>query len=163
MDKSFVDHQHIPDPVEARLKQFETDVVLKDGSLVHVRPARAEDDSLLANFVESLTPETCELRFLQALKLEQAVSELMPGESRFALLALRDEVVIGHAIYTRTLPGKAEHAVVVADPYQGKGLGMILLGQLTQAAIGAGISEFEAHVAPENALRPHHLPDLSRS
>jgi acetyl coenzyme A synthetase (ADP forming)-like protein len=151
MDKSFVDHQHIPDPVEARLKQFETDVVLKDGSLVHVRPARAEDDSLLANFVESLTPETCELRFLQALKLEQAVSELMPGESRFALLALRDEVVIGHAIYTRTLPGKAEHAVVVADPYQGKGLGMILLGQLTQAAIGAGISEFEAHVAPENA------------
>ena len=141
----------LSDLADARRKQFETDVVLKDGSLVHVRPARAEDYTLLASFVESLTPETCQLRFLQTLELEQAVSELMPGNSRFALIALREEIVIGHAIYNRTLPGRAQHAVVVADPYQNQGLGMILLAQLTQAAIEAGISEFEAHVVPENA------------
>lgn len=134
MNKSIVDH-HATSPVNARLKQFETDVVLKDGSLVHVRPARPGDYELITNFVENLTPETCKLRFLKALKLEQAVSELMPNKDQFALLALREEVVIGHAIYTQTLPGRAEHAVVVADPYQNQGLGMILLAQLDRKSV----------------------------
>jgi acetate---CoA ligase (ADP-forming) len=50
--------------------------------------------------------------------------------------------------------------VVVADAYQGKGLGTILLGQLTQAAISAGILELEAHVAPENAAMLQVLREL---
>jgi acetyl coenzyme A synthetase (ADP forming)-like protein len=136
---------------DARQKQFETDVVLKDGSLVHVRPVNLEDEALLASFIESLTPKTLELRFLHALASKKTVKELMPRDGQFALLALREDVVIGHAIYTQNLPDKAEHAVVVADAYQNKGLGMILLGQLAQAAIAAGITEFEAYVDPENA------------
>jgi len=36
---------------DARLRQFETDVVLKDGSLVHMRPVRSEDRSLLLEFI----------------------------------------------------------------------------------------------------------------
>ncbi|MBN1450541.1 MAG: GNAT family N-acetyltransferase, partial [Anaerolineales bacterium] len=151
MDETYADHLHRSGPAETHLKWFETDVVLDDGSIVHVRPAGAKDYALLANFVESLTLETFNLRFLQAPELEQAIGELMPDKDRFALLAFREDLVIGHASYTRTLPGKAEHAVVVADPYQSQGLGMILLGQLTQVALEAGISEFEAHVAPENA------------
>ena len=139
------------EPGDARVNQFETDVVLRDGSLVHVRPVRSEDRALLVSFIESLTTETLGLRFLHVLESDEAVNELMPTAGQFALLAIREEMVIGHAIYTVTLPGKAEHAVVVADAYQGKGLGTILLGQLTQAAIAEGISEFEAHVAPENA------------
>jgi acetyl coenzyme A synthetase (ADP forming)-like protein len=151
MNNSLLNPNQVPFPADARLKQFDTDVVLEDGSLVHVRPAYSEDYKLLGNFVENLTPETFNLRFLNALKPEQAVNELMPAKGRFALLALREEIVIGHAIYSLIVPGKAEHAVVVGDSYQGKGLGTILLVQLTQAALIAGISEFEAQVAPENA------------
>jgi len=131
--------------------QFETDVVLRDGSLAHVRPVRSEDRALLVRFINSLSSKSHYLRFLHRLKPEQAVRELLPKENQFALLAVRDEMVIGHAIYTIAQQGKAEPAVVVADAYQGKGLGTILLGQLTQAAIGAGIAELEAQVAPENA------------
>jgi acetate---CoA ligase (ADP-forming) len=140
-----------PTSEDARLKQFETDVVLRDGSIVHVRPVHLNDRALLAGFIESLTTETADLRFLRTSKSEEMVKELIPTSGQFALLALRDEKVIGHAIYTVTSPGKAEHALVVTDAYQGRGLGTILLGQLAQAAIMVGISEFEAHVSPEHA------------
>jgi predicted CoA-binding protein/GNAT superfamily N-acetyltransferase len=139
------------EPGEAHVEQFETDVVLRDGSLAHVRPVRPGDRALLVSFIESLSTQTLNLRFPHELEPEQAVDELMPGEGQFALLAVREEKVVGHAIYTVSEPSKAEHAVVVADAYQGKGLGTILLGQLTQAAIAVGISEFEAYVKPENA------------
>lgn len=142
------------------MKRFETDVVLRDGSLVRVRPVRPEDRVFLVGFINSLSLKTHYLRFLHTLKPEQAVRELIPKENQFALLAMRDEMVIGHAIYTVTLQSKAEPAVVVADAYQGKGLGTILLGQLTQAAIGAGIAELEAHVAPENAPMLQVLREL---
>jgi predicted CoA-binding protein/GNAT superfamily N-acetyltransferase len=139
------------DSEDSRRKQFETDVVLKDGSLAHVRPVHSDDRALLAGFIESLSPETVGLRFLHEMTSDEMVKELIPTSNQFALLALRGEMVIGHAIYTITSPGKAEHALAVADAYQGRGLGTILLGQLTQAAIMVGISEFEAHVSPENA------------
>jgi acetyl coenzyme A synthetase (ADP forming)-like protein len=142
------------------VSRFETDVVLRDGSLVHVRPVRSEDHTLLVRFIENLSLESLDLRFLHAWKPDDAVKELMPGTSQFALFAIREEMVIGHAIYTMTLPGKAEPAVVVADAYQDKGLGTILLGQLTQAAIAEGIAVFEAQVATENARMLRVLREL---
>ncbi len=151
MDDFLSNTDQRPESRESHVEQFETDVVLRDGSLARVRPVRLEDRSLLATFIESLSAETLSLRFPNAPEPKEAVNELMPGEGQFALLAVREEMLIGHAIYTVTEPAKAEHAVVVADAYQGKGLGTILLGQLTQAAIETGISEFEAFVTPENA------------
>jgi acetyl coenzyme A synthetase (ADP forming)-like protein len=102
------------------------------------------------------------------LKPDKAVKELMPNADHFALIAMREEMVIGHAIYVAALPGKAKVAVIVADAYQGKGLGTILLGQLTQAAIAMGISELEALVAPVNApmlgvLRELGFPTILKS
>lgn len=140
-----------PEARESRVERFETDVVLRDGSLVHVRPVCSEDHILLTSFIERLTPETFGLRFPHAPKPEKAVDELIPDIDQFALLAMREEMVIGHALYTVSMPDKAGLTVVVADNYQSKGLGTILLGQLTQAAIASGISEFEAYVTPENA------------
>ncbi len=142
------------------LKRFETDVVLRDGSLAHVRPVRSEDQTLLIHFIETLSPENLYLRFLHAVKPEEAIKSLMPGTGRFALIALREEMIIGHAIYASTQPGKADIAVMVADAFQRKGLGTIMLGQLTQAAIAAGISVLEAQVAPENAPMLHVLREL---
>jgi len=135
-------------------------VVLKDGSLAHVRPVRSEDIALLESFVKNLTPESLYLRFLYAVKPEEAIKGLMPSTGKFALLALRGEMVIGHAIFAMTIPEKADAAVVVADEYQNKGLGTILLGQLTQAAIAVGISVLEAQVAPENARMLQVLREL---
>jgi acetate---CoA ligase (ADP-forming) len=142
------------------VSQFETDVVLIDGSLTHVQPVRSEDRALLLRFVEELTDETRYLRFHHPVEPEEAVEKLIPAEGQFALLAKREGLVIGHAIYTLILPGKAEPAVVVTDSYQSKGLGTILLGQLTQAAVSEGISVFEAQVPIENARMLRVLREL---
>ncbi|MEW6568366.1 MAG: GNAT family N-acetyltransferase [Chloroflexota bacterium] len=132
------------------MEGFATDVVLRDGSLVHVRPVTSGDLALLVDMVRKLSPESFYLRFLHAAEPEEAARWLMPGPGRFGLLALREGRAIGHALHAVTVPGKADAAVVVADAYQGKGLGTILLGQLTEAAIAAGVSVLEAQVAPEN-------------
>lgn len=142
------------------MNRFETDVVLRDGSLAHVRPVRSEDRALLERFIENLSSDSLYLRFLHAVKPEDAVKELIPSAGQFALLVMRDEMVIGHAIYAISLPGKADAAVVVADAYQSKGLGTILLGQLAQAAIAEGISVFDAQVAMENARMLRVLREL---
>jgi acetate---CoA ligase (ADP-forming) len=160
MDNFFPNAELTSEPGDTRVNQFETDVVLRDGSLVHVRPVLLEDRALLISFIENLSRETFYLRFLHAMKPEQAVKGMLPSSERYALLAMREDMVIGHALYATTVPGKADAAVVVADAYQGKGLGTILLGQLTQAAISAGITELEAHVAPENAAMLQVLREL---
>ncbi len=132
------------------MQQFSSDVVLKDGSLIRVREFRAEDHELLAEFVKSLPPETLYLRFARAITPEAALEEMTPEKDDLVLLALREGRVVAHAGYYLTSPGRAESAVVVADPYQGKGIGTILLGQLAEVAGTRGVTEFEALVAPEN-------------
>ncbi|MBI4277989.1 MAG: GNAT family N-acetyltransferase, partial [Armatimonadetes bacterium] len=136
------------------VERFTADVVLTDGSLVRVRPVHDDDRPLLIEFLKTLSRDTRYLRFFRAgVDPETEVDYLMPGEKGFALLATREGRVIGHAAYARSGRGKAEAGIVVADAYQGKGLGTLLLGHITQAAGEAGIPVLEALVAPEN----HHV------
>jgi acetyl coenzyme A synthetase (ADP forming)-like protein len=69
------------------------------------------------------------------------------------LLVLRggDEgTMIGGAQYSRIGDGRAEIGMSVADEWQGKGIGSILLGQLAQAAGERGVTILVAEVLPEN-------------
>lgn len=150
------------------MKRLKTDVVLMDGSLAHVRPVRPEDRQLLINFLGNLSSETIYLRFFQDIKPKEEVDKLIPEAGQCALLVLRDESVIGHGISTNGLSGNADIAVVVADAYQGKGIGTILLGQLAQNAVAEGISVIETKVVPENArilqaLRELGFPTILKS
>jgi acetyl coenzyme A synthetase (ADP forming)-like protein len=72
--------------------------------------------------------------------------------SRYGIVvrAGADQGIVGHAMYVESGPRKAELALAVADSYQGRGLGTILIGQLAQAAEGAGIEVLQAIVKPEN-------------
>ena len=72
--------------------------------------------------------------------------------SRYGIVATAgsDLKIVGHAMYVKTEPRKAELALAVADEYQGRGLGTILLGQLAEAAATAGIDVLEAVVKPKN-------------
>jgi len=80
--------------------------------------------------------------------------------SRFGLVATAgpEQHLIGHACYITTGPHRAEVAFTVAEAYQGRGLGTILLGQLAEIGEANGIREFEADVLPEN----HPMIDVFR-
>ena len=135
----------------------EADVVLRDGSTVHVRPVRPEDEPALTRFLQGLSARSRWLRFFSgAPNIEQAVrwATEVDYDRRYGLVALAglDGAVIGHAAYEREpgQPERAEAALEIADAYQGRGLGTILLGHLAEAAHTAGVALLTAEVLPEN-------------
>jgi acetyl coenzyme A synthetase (ADP forming)-like protein len=151
----------------------EATVVLRDGSTVTVRPIRPEDQADLARFFTHLSLESRVFRFFAAVANADASVKRMVDvdyQARYGIVAVagtRREIV-GHAMYVAIGAGIAELALAVADAFQGRGLGTILLGQLAEAASDAGIQVLEAVVRPENhrmleVLRESGFPVQSRS
>ncbi len=134
----------------------ETDVVLRDGSTVHIRPARPTDREALEDYFIALTDESRRLRFWgQSVDIgEQARNAVeIDYADHLTLLAFagRDsERVLGGAQYIRQGRAVAEIAMSVRDELQGKGLASILIAHLADAAREHGIDVFHADVLPEN-------------
>ena len=135
--------------------QQDVDVVLRDGSTVHVRPVLPADRDGLERFLTGLSDQSRVFRFFTAIQdLGWAARQFTDVDyhERHSLVALRGpgEEIVGHAFYARNAPGRAEAAFAVADGLQGMGLGTILLGHLAAAASAAGISVFTAEVLASN-------------
>jgi acetate---CoA ligase (ADP-forming) len=151
----------------------ESDVVLRDGSIVHVRPASPADESSIRALLGRLSPESLHLRFgSAAANLDAAARQQSRAASRdhVSVLAVTgaDHVVVGEAGYERLADDRAEIALVIADQYHGHGLGTNLLGLLAGIADADGIRSFEAEVLPENGpmldvFRESGLPARIRS
>jgi acetyl coenzyme A synthetase (ADP forming)-like protein len=133
----------------------EADVVLRDGSTVHVRPVLAGDEAELREFLESLSPDSRVLRFFSGgTNLRQAAQAAADVDyrRRYGLVATAgaDAAIVAHAEYIATGGDEAEIAFEVSDAAQGMGLGTLLLAHLAQAAGENGITTFVAHVMPAN-------------
>ena len=128
-------------------------------AVVTIRTMEPADREIEQRFVRDLSQQSRYYRFHSALKeltpymLERFTHVNYPDE--MALIATVEEadgeMQIGVARYIRT-PGSdtAEIAVVVADAWQGRGIGSRLLVDLRQLAIRAGIKRIEMSVLPEN-------------
>jgi acetyl coenzyme A synthetase (ADP forming)-like protein len=135
----------------------EADVVLRDGSTVHVRPARSTDAPAVEQLLKGLSDQSRWLRFFSGFpNLERAVhwATAVDYERRYGLVATTgsDGRVVGHAGFERQPdhPERAEVGLEIADLMQGKGLGTILLGQLAEAANEIGVQLLDAEVLPQN-------------
>ena len=124
--------------------------MLTDGSLVHVRRASASDAPLFVDFLEGLSESTIASRFPGKGRGRELLAEVLPSVSRFTLVGERDRRIVAEADYLPSGRGAAVTGVVVTDTLQRKGLGTILLAQLSQAAASAGISTFSL-TAPATA------------
>ncbi|MDY6844312.1 MAG: bifunctional GNAT family N-acetyltransferase/acetate--CoA ligase family protein [Thermodesulfobacteriota bacterium] len=138
--------------------QYETEVLLKDGSKIMIRPIKRDDAENYLDFVSRLSPRSRYFRFhsLQESKREDAIRFCTVDYTHtFAFVAevLRNHhqeiVAIGH--YYR-LPKKqsAEVAFTIEDNYHRKGIGTKLMELLTGVARDHGITAFEADVLSEN-------------
>ena len=141
----------------------EATVVLRDGSTLTVRPVRVDDAAELGRFFSDLSLESRVFRFFAAvLNADSSIQRMVNIDytSNYGLVAVAgaNAQIVGHAMYVQTEPRKAELALAVANAYQGRGLGTILLGQLAEAAAAAGLDILEAVVLPEN----HHMLQLLR-
>jgi RimJ/RimL family protein N-acetyltransferase len=142
------------------------EVTLADGVRVLLRPVRADDGAAIRCLFQGLSERSTWLRFFTVCPgLDRVVgwASEVDNDRRLGLVAVAADSgqLIAHAGLERDSrrPDRAEFALVVADPYQGRGLGRILLGRLVAAAQHVGIGWLTAEVLAEN----HRMLNLLRS
>ena len=143
---------------------------LRDGKRVLVRPIQPVDRERLRVGLHQLSPTSRYHRF------HAAVSELSTEQLRqlaevdqvnhLAWIALdpalpgEPAVGVARCIRLPTEPHTAEVAVTVLDAYQGRGLGTLLLGVLSQAAAAHDIRTYRAYVEEDNDAMLRIFRDL---
>jgi acetyltransferase len=130
------------------------------GQSVIIRAIAPADRDMEAEFVRSLSAQSRYYRFHSALReltpemLDRFVTVSYPDN--MALIATvsgeSGETQIGVARYAVNTPGarQAEVAVVVADEWQGYGIGTALLLELRDLAISGGIDRLTMTVLSQN-------------
>ncbi len=133
-------------------------VSLRDGREVLIAPLTPADARLLADAFERLSEESRRLRFLGP-KTTLSQSDLrhltaVDGHDHVALAAIDPAsghgVAIGRFVRDPGDPERAEVALTVADEWQRRGLGKLLLSRLTERAREQGIRRFIALVSTDN-------------
>jgi GNAT superfamily N-acetyltransferase len=130
-------------------------VRLHDGSIVSVLPMGPEEEARLVRFHQRLSPETTRRRFF-SLHPELSPDELhrfthVDHVNREALIAVADGEIVAVARFDRIAGGAdAEAAFVVADSWQGRGLGTVLLARLIDRARQVGVVRLVADTLPHN-------------
>jgi len=119
-----------------------------------LRPIEPEDLRRLERLFYRLSPTTVYRRFFRpvARPSRRVLDELanVDHQAREAIAALDGDEIVGVARYGRGADGEYELAVVVEDAWQRRGVGRLLMAELTERARRSGIDRFTATVLSEN-------------
>lgn len=141
--------------------QYESNITLKDGSVVSLRPIKATDGYLLIDLVEKLSTNSKYLRFLRPIDSlpENLLYQLthVNYRSGFALVGTISEddkeQIIAVARYAYSSEdNNTELAVIVRDDWQHRGLGKSLLEKIVDIGKEHGISRYIALISPQNKI-----------
>ncbi len=141
------------------LRNYQAEVLLRDGSKVRLRPIRPDDTDAWLFLFSRLSPRTIYMRFHHVIaEVTRAEAETYTNidyENNFALVAILgeppDQRIIAIGRFARLAnPERAEVAFLVEDSHQGRGISTHLLEHLSIAAREKGIRVFEAEVLSEN-------------
>jgi len=140
-------------------REFDRQVVLKDGAHVWLRAIRPDDEPRLVDLYGRLSQHTAYQRFFTVMKrLPPDWAHFFANvdyRRRMAVVAEREHEgrveLIGVGRYEASdEEAAAEVAFVVQDGWQGRGLGAILLDDITRAGEARGIRRFRAYVLADN-------------
>lgn len=143
-------------------RELEREGALRDGSPYRLRAIRPEDAPQLQDFVRGLSEQSRYFRFVASVK------ELSPRQlARYtqidywrdmALVVEGESQVdgarpfVGVARYMLDLDGTScEFAVAIADAWQGRGLGSLLMRALLDVARSRGLARMHGMVLAQNA------------
>ncbi|MGH2763590.1 MAG: GNAT family N-acetyltransferase [Thermoleophilaceae bacterium] len=139
---------------------------LPDGAPILIRPIRADDKRMLEDGLRRLSDESVQRRFL-TLKTSFSRAELrylteVNGRDHVALVAeypgepARRLIAVARFVRLYDEPEAADVAIVVADPWQRRGVGSLLSERLAAEARRVGIARFTATMASDN-VAAHRL------
>ena len=157
--------------------------IIPDDVSVALRPLRPEDRDIEHAFVSGLSAETRHNRLLGGARaitreyIESLVNVDYSRDMAIAATAMLDtEKLIGVARYVLDKDSaSAEFAIVVADSWQGCGIGKRLLAKLIDVACGRGVKRLYGDVLGTNRpmlelvrklgfkLERHEDPTLTRA
>lgn len=131
------------------------DVLLADGSTARLRPLVAGDGPAVATLFAGLSHDSVVMRFFGPHRITDGeIARLveLDGVDAAALAVERSGEMVALAEYDRQAGSfDAEVAFVVADRFQGRGLGTLLLEHLAASARRAGIRRFVVDTLSVNA------------
>jgi len=149
---------HIVTAPSSSADRNDSRIVLRDGTVAALRVTQPADHDAVRRFFHELSPESRRRRFFTladpAETLIDAFCDSGNPTRQATVVALRlvdgelRPIAVGS--YLDLGNGAAEAAFAVADAFQGKGLGTILLERLTTTAAANGFLRFEATVLSEN-------------
>jgi RimJ/RimL family protein N-acetyltransferase len=130
-------------------------VTLRDGTTLELARMAPDDGARLLRFHHTLSPDTIYFRYF-GVHPELRTDELfrfthVDHRDREAIVAVSEGEIVGVARFDRSADrSEAEVAYVVADAWQGRGLGTVLFDRLAELARAVGITRLVAHTLPEN-------------
>jgi len=139
-----------------------------------VRPIRPDDETLLVAFHRTLSDESVRLRYLHSYKLDERTAHerlvracFVDYDREMVLVAERSGAsggreIAGVARLSRDRDGGdgAEFALLIADPWQGQGIGRVLLRRLIEVARRERIGRVFADILVANAAMQHLCSEL---
>lgn len=142
---------------------------LADGTDITIRPIRPEDAGIEQSFVKGLSSQSKYFRFMRSLN--ELTQEMLVRFTQLdyhrelALIAVLEqagrETELGVARYSINPDGQScEFALVVADAWQGKGIGSHLMQALMEAARQRGLHEMNGEILASNHPMLHLMGSL---
>ena len=139
--------------------QYESDWLLEDGTPVLLRPMRPEDEALVEELLENCSEQTLYFRYFHLIKsfphsfLIRFTQNDYDREIGLAAFGVppSPEVMMGVGRLVMTPDrDEAEFAVIVADPWHGKGMGEKLISRVIEIARDNGVKSLWGEVLAGN-------------
>jgi acetyltransferase len=118
-----------------------------------IRAIRADDYPLLRSFVRGLSRQTAYRRLMSGrMPPDEEIRRWAEIDEKreCALVALAEGRIVGVARYATESPDETDFAVVLADAWQGKGLGRQLMERLIAEARRRGLRRLTGTTLSEN-------------
>ena len=139
-------------------KEYRQEVLLPDGEKVVLRRIKGGDEKAMVGFHQRLGELTVRLRYFETMSLEARIEKTRlkricePELNReYVIVADVDGEIVGVARLEDGLSGeKAEYAVILADDWQGRGLGREMMEKLIELAKEKGLLGIYAEIMPGN-------------
>ncbi|GBD39364.1 hypothetical protein HRbin37_01643 [bacterium HR37] len=139
--------------------QYESYHTLKDGTVVLLRPIRPEDEPLILELFNTFSEKTIVYRFFRLIRVtthEQLVRfTQIDYERELSIIAVsqppgRQRILGIVQLVFEPVGNRAEFALVVGDPWQGRGLGRKLMEVCISIAKERKVKLLWGEIIPEN-------------
>ncbi|MES2344575.1 MAG: bifunctional acetate--CoA ligase family protein/GNAT family N-acetyltransferase [Chlamydiota bacterium] len=147
-----------PYPIE-----YITTAKIKNGTLVHLRPIRPEDEPLLISFHKELSDETIRSRYFEFMSLEERTAHERliqichsDYDREITLVAETEGHIVGIARYSKIYgTPNVELKLTIIDKFQHQGLGTKMLEKIIAIATQENIAKISMNILNENDAMIH--------